>query len=140
MSPRTAGAAAAVEAAGQPSLTVSFPAVAASVRKVRHALVTFAQAAGATTEKIEAIRVVASEAAENVVVHAYNGKPGQIYVAASADSDSIWIVIADRGCGIAAGEGDLGTGLGVMTEFSDSMTITSPPAGGLDVELRFSLN
>src|SRR5256885_6920834 len=76
MSPPPAGAAATVEAARERSMSVSFPAVTASVRKVRHALVTFARAAGATTDKIEAIRVVASEAATNVVAHAYDGVPG----------------------------------------------------------------
>jgi len=121
-------------------MTVSFPATAASLGKVRLALVTFAQAAGAATEKIEAIRVVASEAATNVVAHAYNEKPGDIHVAASADSDSIWIVIADRGRGLDADEGAFGTGLAVMTEFSDAMSLTSPPTGGLEVELRFRLN
>jgi anti-sigma regulatory factor (Ser/Thr protein kinase) len=140
MSPPPAGAAATVEAARERSMSVSFPAITASVRKVRHALVTFARGAGATTDKIEAIRVVASEAATNVVAHAYNGVPGRIYVVASADSDSMSIVIADRGCGIVAGEGDLGTGLAVMREFSEAMTITSPLTGGLEVELRFSLN
>ena len=142
MSPPPAGIVAAVEAAGPPSMTVSFPATATSVGEVRHALVAFAEAAGATTEKIEAIRVVASEAATNVVQHAYNGVPGRIHVAAGADPNSIWVVVADRGCGLVAGDDTAGLGLGLalMVGFSDAMTITSPPAGGLEVQLRFDLN
>src|SRR5437773_12307758 len=101
---RAVGAAVVAEATAERSMRASFPAIAASVRKVRHALVVFAESVGAPSQTIEAIRLVGSEAATNVVQHAYNGRPGRIHVRAIhvraiRDSDAIWVAVADQGCG-----------------------------------------
>src|SRR5437870_3173935 len=84
---------------GSPSLTESYPAVPESVRLVRAAVVDVAESAGATSETVEAVRLASSEAAANVVVHAYDGEPGHIDVTAELDAlgDGMWIVVADGG-------------------------------------------
>jgi anti-sigma regulatory factor (Ser/Thr protein kinase) len=120
----------------------SYPAVAESVRRVRNASVEFARRAGATEQVEEAIRLAASEAAANVVEHAYPQAQGQIDVTAEADDDSVWLIVADDGTGLTFGNRRPGLGLGFiwMAWFSDGMTLASSPAGGLEVTLRFGLN
>jgi len=120
----------------------SYPAVAESVVEVRNALVGFAAVAGATERTKEAIRLTASEAAANVVEHAYPNADGLIDVTAELlDADAIRVVIADDGRGLAFGNKSPGLGLGLiwMAWFSDGMTLASSQTGGLEVALRFSL-
>jgi anti-sigma regulatory factor (Ser/Thr protein kinase) len=114
------------------------------VREVRNAAVEFAEAAGATDETVEAVRLTCSEAAANVVEHAYiatPATPGDIAVTAELDADAIWIVVADQGCGMAFGNSEPGLGLGIvwMAWFSDGLTLRASEGGGLEVTLRFSL-
>jgi anti-sigma regulatory factor (Ser/Thr protein kinase) len=120
----------------------SYPAVAKSVRRVRNDLVDFAEAVGVADPTVEAIRLTSSEAAANVVEHAYNGKPGLIEVCAGLDWEAIWVNIADGGRGLAFGNRGAERGLGLvwMAWFSDSLTLVPSEAGGLEVRLRFGLN
>jgi anti-sigma regulatory factor (Ser/Thr protein kinase) len=112
-----------------------------SVRRVRNAVVEFAETAGASDETVEAVRLTASEAAANVVEHAYGPTPGPIDVTAELDADAIWIIIADQGRGLGFGNSEPGLGLGFiwMAWFSDGLTLAASQAGGLEVTLRFSL-
>jgi anti-sigma regulatory factor (Ser/Thr protein kinase) len=118
----------------------SYPAVPRSVRQVRKAVVEFAGMAGASENTKEAMRLTASEAAANVVEHAYAHPGGQIDVTAELDADAIWIVISDHGGGLAFGNNRPGLGLGFiwMAWFSDTMTLASSQTGGLEVTLGFS--
>jgi anti-sigma regulatory factor (Ser/Thr protein kinase) len=119
----------------------SYAAVPESVREVRNAAVEFAQAAGAGDDTVEAVRLTCSEAAANVVEHAYGATPGDIALTAELDADAIWIVVADHGCGMAFGNSEPGLGLGIlwMAWFSDGLTLRASETGGLEVTLRFSL-
>jgi anti-sigma regulatory factor (Ser/Thr protein kinase) len=120
----------------------AYAAVPESVREVRNAVVEFAAVAGANERTQEAIRLTASEAAANVVEHAYSDADGRIDVTAeSLDADAIWVAIADNGVGLRFGNTSPGLGLGFiwMAWFSDGMTLTSSQTGGLEVILRFSL-
>ena len=128
---------------GPPRLSESFPAVPESVRLVRNALVDVAESAGATSETVEAVRVASSEAATNVVVHAYDGDPGDIDVTAgvNAPEDGMWVVVADGGHGLDFGTQSPGLGLGFvwMAWFSEGLALGPSRAGGLEVRLRFLL-
>jgi anti-sigma regulatory factor (Ser/Thr protein kinase) len=120
----------------------SYRAVPASIAHVRQELVAFARRVGASEETIEAIRLASSEAAANVVEHAYaDQEPGDVEITADVSAGSIWVVIADQGRGLEVGRSSPGLGLGFvwMTKFSDSMTLVTPPEGGLEVMLGFSL-
>jgi anti-sigma regulatory factor (Ser/Thr protein kinase) len=120
-------------------LVEAYPAVAPSVSRVRHAMVGFAEQASASAETVEAIRLVASEAAANVVEHAYRGEPGPLHVTAMLDSEAIWLVISDEGRGLTIDRHRPGLGVGFswMAIFSDAMTVDSAPGGGLEITLRF---
>jgi serine/threonine-protein kinase RsbW len=122
------------------NLSESFPAVAESVPTAREALANFAAAAGATQDQLHAIRLAASEALTNVVVHAYRGAPGWIYVNAAVASSELWILIADDGCGLRPGSDSpgLGVGLALIADASDDFAIVSRACGGTEVRMRFS--
>jgi anti-sigma regulatory factor (Ser/Thr protein kinase) len=124
------------------SLNERYPAVPDSVPRARKALGAFAMAAGAAGEQLEGIRLVVSEAVSNAVLHAYDGKKGEIQVTAAVLPGELWILIADEGVGLRAERSEnrgLGLGLGWMAQFSDGLTLLTRSSGGLEVRLRFDL-
>jgi len=123
------------------SVDDSYPAVAASVPRVRGVLTEFAAAAGLSDAQLEGVRLVVSEAVTNVVRHAYGGHPGEVHVRASLQDGELRILIADDGCGLPNRRGTRGLGLGLvwMAEFSDGLKLFARPGGGLEVRLRFNL-
>ena len=58
------------------NLNKTYAAVPESVPEVRRAVGELAAAAGATPDQVQAVRLAASEAATNVVIHAYGGTQG----------------------------------------------------------------
>jgi anti-sigma regulatory factor (Ser/Thr protein kinase) len=124
-----------------PRLSYCYPAVAASVPIGRNAVVAFAAMAGADEELIDAVRLAASEALTNVVLHAYDGDPGRIHVAAWLAADELWLLIADDGYGLRPnpdGPG-MGLGLGIIVQLSDSCSIVKRSSGGTELRIRFRL-
>jgi serine/threonine-protein kinase RsbW len=118
-----------------------YPAVAESVRRVREAVGSFAQSAGATGEQLDAIKLAASEAATNVVAHAYEGAPGEIRVRARFDSGELLIEVADDGLGIRprVDRRGLGIGLALISQVADAVSIATRSRGGTEVHIRFAL-
>src|SRR5690242_16527813 len=82
------------------TLSHTYPAVADSVTRAREALSSFARSAGASGDQLDSIRLAVSEAATNVVVHAYDDVPGKIQLDAGLTSDELWVLIADDGGGM----------------------------------------
>jgi anti-sigma regulatory factor (Ser/Thr protein kinase) len=124
-----------------PHLLKSFPAVADSVPLARHAVSSFAAGAGATRQQLEAIRLATSEAISNVVLHAYEGRRGRVYVTAVVAADEFWVLIADDGRGLHAhGEtAGLGVGLSLIASATDELSVVKRASGGTEVRMRFSL-
>jgi serine/threonine-protein kinase RsbW len=127
-------------AAGE-SLSKSFPAVAESVPSARDALSRFAQAAGANEEQIDAIKLAVSEAATNVVVHAYGENSGEIKVDAALASGDLWIHVADDGLGMRPNidTPGLGVGIALISQVADEFAIATSSSGGVEVQMRFEL-
>jgi anti-sigma regulatory factor (Ser/Thr protein kinase) len=122
-------------------LSRSYPAVADSVPRAREEAKGFAESAGASEEQLDAIRLAVSEAATNVVVHAYDGAPGEIQLNACVDEEALWIEVADEGVGLRPrieGRG-LGVGLALISQVSDAFTIATRESGGTEVQMRFGL-
>lgn len=119
----------------------SYPAVASSVPRARRAVAELAAAAGASEEQLLRVRLAASEALSNVVLHAYDGQPAMIHVTAAVVAGEIVILIADDGRGLRVGRESSGLGLGLhwMAQFSDELTLLTRPSGGLEVRLRLNL-
>lgn len=124
-----------------PRLKESYPAVASSVPIARQALAEFATTAGATQPQVEAVRLAASEALTNVVQYAYRARLGPIHVTARVAGGELWVLIADSGCGLHAGdEGDgLGLGLALISQLTDGFSIVERSSGGTELRMRFDL-
>jgi anti-sigma regulatory factor (Ser/Thr protein kinase) len=123
------------------NLNETYEASPRSVADGRAKLADFAANAGATPKQIDAVRLAASEAMTNSVLHAYRGGPGLIYVNAAVASGELWILIADDGCGLKprTDRSGLGLGLGLISEVSDDFAIVSRATGGTEVRIRFNL-
>jgi len=123
------------------SLNERYEATAGCVAEGRTELADFAARAGATPNQVDAVRLAASEALTNAVLHAYGGGPGWIYVNAAVSSGELWILIADEGCGLKprTQRAGLGLGLGLISEVSDDFAVVSRASGGTEVRIRFNL-
>jgi serine/threonine-protein kinase RsbW len=123
------------------NLNETYEASPGSVAEARSKLADFAAKAGATPSQVDAVRLAASEAMTNSVLHAYRGGPGLIYVNAAVASEELWILISDDGCGLKprADRPGLGLGLGLISEVSDDFAIVSRATGGTEVRIRFNL-
>lgn len=132
------------------SFCETYPAVPESVPAARAALTAFASQAGATGERLDAIRLAASEAVTNAVVHAYN-KAGSadssaagsaaIQVSAAFVQSEVWLLIADSGSGLRARNNSRGLGLGLalIAQLADDLQILSRGTGGTELRMRFEL-
>ena len=124
-------------------LSRSFPAVAPSVARIRAAVASYAVHMGAGQSLVEGVTLAVSEAASNVVVHAYTaaGGMGLIHVEASVAGDELRVSVADAGPGLRPG-GDgpgLGLGLVIIGELADKVELLQVGTGGLRVLMRFAL-
>jgi anti-sigma regulatory factor (Ser/Thr protein kinase) len=123
------------------NLSVTYGAQARSVPAARHALTEFARRGGAAPVQIEAVRLAASEALTNSVLHAYDGEPGDVYVTAAFVPGELWVLIADDGRGLEpqSGRPGLGLGLGLISQVTDELAIVPRAGGGTEVRMRFDL-
>jgi serine/threonine-protein kinase RsbW/stage II sporulation protein AB (anti-sigma F factor) len=120
----------------------SYAAAPEAVGKARNALTAFAREAGADEEQLEAIRLAASEAVTNAVVHAYrNREAGSVQVSASYVENELWLLVADAGTGLQpnAESPGLGLGLALVAQLADEFQILSRGSGGTELRLRFKL-
>lgn len=119
----------------------SYPAAPESVAAARNALVGFAREAGADQEQLEAVRLAASEAVTNTVMHAYHDSEGSVQVSATYVEDELWLLIADAGDGLRPRVNSPGLGLGLVliAQLADEFQILSRGSGGTELRLRFKL-
>src|ERR1700748_862510 len=123
------------------NLNETYEASPRSVAEGRSKLAEFAAKVGATPSQIDSVRLAASEALANSVLHAYRGGPGLIYANAAVASGELWILISDAGCGLKprADRPGLGLGLGLISQVSDDFAVVSRATGGTEVRIRFNL-
>jgi serine/threonine-protein kinase RsbW len=122
-----------------PTLRRVVPAVPASIAELRAQAREFAQGAGAEESVGADVALAISEAATNVVVHAYQAdEGGPLDMVGKAEGEWLEFVVSDRGSGFRPSpSGGLGFGMKVMAEVCDSMTVTQGDAG-TSIKLRFS--
>jgi serine/threonine-protein kinase RsbW len=130
------------------SFCETYPAVPESVPVARAALTAFASQAGATGDRLDAIRLAASEAVTNAVMHAYN-KAGSdtsagseaIQVSAAYVQSEVWLLVADSGSGlrVRTDSPGLGLGLALIAQLADDLQILSRGTGGTELRMRFEL-
>jgi anti-sigma regulatory factor (Ser/Thr protein kinase) len=112
-----------------------------AVTAARNGVADYAEAAGATAELVESVKLAVSEAVTNSVVHGYPGAPGEITVSAAIAGEELWVLVADRGRGHHAPSRSpgLGWGLALIAAASDEFVILERSGGGTEVRIRFAL-
>ena len=125
-------------------LEAVYPAEPRAIGRVRRDVIDAAKSCGAPDSALPQIQLAVSEAATNVVLHAYRDglAPGDMRVLLRQVDDCIDVNICDDGVGMSP-RGDspgAGFGLGLMANAADRCVITSTPGEGTDVLLRFELS
>ncbi len=133
-------------------MELRLPARQENVGVVRVAVAAFASGLPFTLPELEELRVAVSEAAGNVVLHAY-GYPeeaagGEIAVRARIAGGALTVEVADTGRGIAdvaaarrpefttsSDPEHLGLGFTFMEQFTDALEVESAPGRGTRVRM-----
>lgn len=120
-----------------------------NVSLVRAGLKGFGTVLDLDPELLDDLQMVASEACNNVVRHAYEDAAGPLRFRASAGSDGVELVVRDRGAGIGAELGagidaepdddeQAGLGLAVIDALADRAALEQLPNGGTEVCMSFA--
>jgi anti-sigma regulatory factor (Ser/Thr protein kinase) len=119
----------------------SYPAITASVPQARRDVSEFAGAAGVRGADLDAVRLAASEALTNVVVHAYHGGSGMIHVSVAVASEELWVLVGDDGSGLHARTDSqgLGVGLALIAEVTDGFAVVERSSGGTEIRMCFAI-
>lgn len=122
---------------------VSYPADPTQVAGIRRAVRDAARRCGAGDAMLTRLDLAVTEAATNVVLHAYR-RPmaaGDIRVCAGLVDGMFEVSIRDDGVGMSphADSPGLGLGLTLMAHEADSCEIRTPRGGGTDIRLRFAV-
>jgi stage II sporulation protein AB (anti-sigma F factor) len=119
-----------------------FPSKAANIGFARTAIALFASQLDFTLDELDEIKIAASEAVSNAVIHGYKGREGEITVICRLFDDVLEIVIRDQGQGITdvqkalepafttEPEERMGLGLVFIKEYMDDLIIESAPGKG----------
>jgi anti-sigma regulatory factor (Ser/Thr protein kinase) len=126
-------------------LQMSLPAKAENVAVVRHALAGLGERLGMDEATIADLKTVVTEAAMNVVVHAYpEGEPGLLSVDAVAEEEGLTIEVRDYGMGIRprpdATRPSLRIGLTLIAALSSSFEISGGARRGTVIRMHLRLN
>jgi serine/threonine-protein kinase RsbW len=118
------------------------PAVPDSIAVIRQTVSGICEALGADARVIGDVKLAATEACTNVVLHAYAGaEGGSIEIDASSEGDELLLLVRDHGAGMTPApmaEG-LGLGLPLIAALTTSLTIVEPDGGGTEVSMTFAL-
>jgi anti-sigma regulatory factor (Ser/Thr protein kinase) len=122
-----------------PCVNMDLDAVARSVGEIRRRLTAFATEVGANADVRARIALAVTEAATNVVMHAYPGRPSRpLYVAADFEDGDLEVIVADEGEGLRPGPSPgMGAGLAVIAETCDELVVREREGGGVELWMRF---
>jgi anti-sigma regulatory factor (Ser/Thr protein kinase) len=119
------------------------PAKAENVAVVRHALAGLAEEIGMDDLRVADLKTVVTEACMNVVVHAYQGRPGPLNVEATPDEDGLTVTVRDEGVGIRpqadVNRESLRLGLSLIAALSGSFSISGGLDQGTEITMRMPL-
>lgn len=127
-----------------PDLRLVLPARAENVLVVRQAVAGLGEALGLSRGRIADLKTVVTEAANNVVIHAYpEDEPGPLEVTASPGDEVVEVVVRDYGHGFEpkpnpTGDASLGLGLPLIASLSDSFEISGGSGEGTRTTVRFT--
>ena len=118
------------------------PAIPDSIAVIRQTVSGICEALGADARTVGDIKLAATEACTNVVLHAYAGQDtGTIELDAHVGYDELRLRVRDHGHGMTPSplaEG-LGLGLPLIAALTSSVTIIEAEGGGTEVSMVFAL-
>jgi anti-sigma regulatory factor (Ser/Thr protein kinase) len=114
-----------------------------NVLLVRETLSGVAETVGVDGVDLNDIRTAVTEACNNVVLHAYEGGEGPLYVELYLGSESVEVVVRDHGTGIRPHirdeeEAALGIGLSIIQALAPRVEFKDVEGGGTEVRMEFS--
>jgi anti-sigma regulatory factor (Ser/Thr protein kinase) len=123
------------------ALQRSLPASAAALPRLRGLVRSFAAGrCGADADQAAMIALAVTEAATNVVLHAYPDRPGMINLLAEVDDGRLHVRIADAGVGMRPSrQPGIGAGLRIMEGLAET-EVVSQPGQGTAVDMVFRLS
>jgi anti-sigma regulatory factor (Ser/Thr protein kinase) len=129
--------------AGTADVTLVVPAIPDSIAVIRQTVSGICEALGADARTIGDIKLAATEACTNVVLHAYEASgDGTIELDARAAGDDLLLLVRDHGNGMTPAplaEG-LGLGLPLIAALTTKLTIVEADGGGTEVSMTFALH
>jgi serine/threonine-protein kinase RsbW/stage II sporulation protein AB (anti-sigma F factor) len=123
-------------------LDASCPAHATQIAGIRRRVRDLARRCGAGPAALTRIELAVTEAATNVVLHAYRSPGGgRIHVLARLVGGCLQVCVRDDGVGMSPNPASpgLGLGLSLMAHESDRCEIRAAVGGGTEVLMRFEL-
>ena len=125
-------------------LDASYPAQPPQVAVIRRSVSAIAKRGGAEVGTLIRLELAVSEAATNVVLHAYRAPTaaGRIHVTAIVERGTLEVIVRDNGSGMAPRTDSPGMGLGLslMASESDRFEVRTVDGGGTEVQLSFELH
>jgi anti-sigma regulatory factor (Ser/Thr protein kinase) len=114
-----------------------------NVLLVRETLSGVAETVGVDGVDLNDIRTAVTEACNNVVLHAYEGGEGPLYVELYLGAESVEVVVRDHGTGIRPHirdeeEAALGIGLSIIQALAPRVEFKDVEGGGTEVRMEFS--
>ncbi len=126
---------------GPPTVSLTLTSIPENLTLVRGMLGGLGESLGIDPELLDDLKTAVSEAANNVVMHAYGGDAGPMLLDLYAHPDGIEAVVRDEGQGIPSfalvGERVHGVGLPVIEALAEHAEFRVPPRGGTEVRMRF---
>jgi serine/threonine-protein kinase RsbW len=124
---------------------MSLPARAENVAVVRHAVAGLGERLGMDEASVADLKTVVTEAAMNVVVHAYpEGVEGPLEVEAAAEGEGITVEVRDQGSGIRprpdVGRSSLRLGLTLIAALCSSFEISGGSGRGTAIRMYLPLH
>ena len=112
--------------------------------QARRAVIDWAQGHVEDRAVLSDIALAITEAATNVVLHAYRDtrEPGTVTIEAERVDDHVCLYVRDEGSGLAprVDRPGLGLGLGLIAQVADSADVRAPEDGGTEVVMRFNVS
>ena len=122
----------------------SFAAARETPMQARRAVTDWARSFVEDRAVLSDIALAITEAATNVVLHAYrdHAQPGKVTIEAESFNDHVCFYVRDEGSGLAprVDSPGLGLGLGLIAQVADSADVRAPEDGGTEVVMRFNVS
>jgi serine/threonine-protein kinase RsbW len=130
------------EVSDAPSIvTLELPSIPENLTLVRGMLGGVAELLSMDAELLDDLKTAVSEAANNVVMHAYGGDPGPLSVQLYVSRDGLEVVVRDEGVGIAqlapVDDRLQGVGVPVMQALAERADFVRGETGGTEVRMLF---